>query len=179
MSDDPEDTQEEQDQKTQPAKRSEPKKTGWGEGHDTKTSKPESTAPTEQKNFRLAPEEATETVITVEEDRLITDKKKKPKETEVVSEVKEVQPLQELDTKIQGQLPTTVGIDLSMLTAILCPPDQLAEVDEAWEFETLFSEDLCPPVEADEGEVDEDQVEQIGRAVQQECRDRSRMPSSA
>jgi hypothetical protein len=51
-----------------------------------------------------------------------------------------VQSIKELDSTAKFTLPSTkdTGIDISLLTKVLSPHEQVIEKDEAWEFDTLF-----------------------------------------
>jgi len=52
-----------------------------------------------------------------------------------------VQSIKELDSEIQFSLPsaTEIGVDLSALTQVLYPQDQVAEADEEWTFDKLVT----------------------------------------
>jgi hypothetical protein len=53
-----------------------------------------------------------------------------------------VQSLLELDQALQAQLPSATGggIDLGVLMSRLHPVDQVAELDEEWDFDTLLTQ---------------------------------------
>mmetsp|Transcript_12331 Transcript_12331/g.28860 ORF Transcript_12331/g.28860 Transcript_12331/m.28860 type:complete len:144 (-) Transcript_12331:199-630(-) len=51
-----------------------------------------------------------------------------------------VQSLQQLDHEIKYTLPSGGGLDLSILTASLVPPEMVQEADATWEFDTLLQE---------------------------------------
>eukprot|EP00619_Florenciella_sp_RCC1007_P013289 CAMPEP_0205913580 /NCGR_PEP_ID=MMETSP1325-20131115/6630_1 /ASSEMBLY_ACC=CAM_ASM_000708 /TAXON_ID=236786 /ORGANISM="Florenciella sp., Strain RCC1007" /LENGTH=241 /DNA_ID=CAMNT_0053280473 /DNA_START=1 /DNA_END=726 /DNA_ORIENTATION=+ len=51
-----------------------------------------------------------------------------------------VQSLQQLDHEIKYTLPSGGGLDLSILTASLVPPEMVQESDATWEFDSLLQE---------------------------------------
>ena len=54
-----------------------------------------------------------------------------------------VQSLQQLDHDIKYTLPSGGGLDLSILTSSLAPPEMVQETDTTWEFDTLLQVSEC------------------------------------
>ena len=48
--------------------------------------------------------------------------------------------LRDLDAELKGAVPSGFGVDLSVLTATLVPPDMVSEEDATWEFDALLQE---------------------------------------
>jgi hypothetical protein len=69
-----------------------------------------------------------------QEDELTTQVAAPPKVTSKVQSIKE------LSSTTSYQLPTTkdIGVDISLLSKVLSPQEQVIERDEAWEFDSLF-----------------------------------------
>lgn len=77
-----------------------------------------------------------------------------------------VQSINELDNEIQFSLPsaTEIGIDLSALTQVLYPQDQVAEPDEEWTFDKLVTT-LSRELREEAARADEQEERANGRAA--------------
>lgn len=80
----------------------------------------------------------------------IPDLEEEEREPDITTQVAEaprnatraVQSLKELDKDIKFALPSvsTFGVDLQMLTSVLCPEKAVLEADEPWSFDSLLNE---------------------------------------
>lgn len=112
-----------------------------GKDEDTIADEKESDAPSGSSRRRVARDiEETEVLM-------IPDLEEEEEEdiTEQVAEaprnvVRHVQSLQQLDHAIKFSIPSSAGLDLSVLTAALVPPEMVRDDDTLWEFDSLLQE---------------------------------------
>ncbi|ETV96766.1 hypothetical protein H310_10074 [Aphanomyces invadans] len=64
-----------------------------------------------------------------------------------------VQSLKELERDVKYSLPTTAGVDLTILTSFLCPQKAVQEDDDAWDFDSLLR-DVFQDVQKEQEEKD-------------------------